>query len=136
MVTQGDASGRPVLLTAQDFQRVEIMRYLRELPSPALEQVLVVAKSFCDGLDRPCRSDERSELVIEMESVRFGPDPGECTMTVRYRFQGHEEGVLRVYRRTSDGDWQTPHGVTLGMHPAAELEVLFMDAVDREQRDA
>jgi len=132
-------------LTDRDRLRVEAMRAMQELPTPSMECIVAVAKSFVDGLEIDdietgvMREDTRRTPGIRIEPARVvltqGVNGVEAEMRVAFKpFNDPNLTFHRDYTRTSAGDWKTPRGVSITGLPAADFEVLYCDTLDTVER--
>lgn len=134
-------------MSDRDRLRTELMQSVRDLPSPSLECVVAVAKSFQDGLEIDdietgvMRTDVRRKRGIKVEAVRVilresSTGGIECKMRVAYRLGQDELDFHHDYVRRSGGGWQTMEGVPLSGLPESDFDVLFFDILDTVERES
>ncbi len=132
-------------LTDRDRLRIEAMRAMQDLPTPSLECIVAVAKSFSDGLEIDdietgvMREDVRRKpgVCIEPSRVVLHEDEGGVRAEMRVLFKPFNDPALtfhRDYYRKPSGEWRTPKGIRLSGLPAADFEVLYCDTIDKVQR--
>lgn len=139
-----------MVMAIENDIRDELREIVATYPTPMLETILAVAKSFEHGIaeddehrfyvagsaswvEAKSRSEQRVSQRLKARGVRLilYPD-GTSEMLVRYEVDGV---AIRnaAYRRSSDGAWSDESGPLTAVC-FADLELFYLDLMDSAER--